>query len=185
MKTDFLKELGLEQETIDKIMAENGKDIKAEQAKLSAAELERDNYKEQLDTAQEALKGFDGVNVEELKGQIQTLTDDLATKESDYQTKLSDMTFSSSLEKAIGTSKARNSKAVMGLLDIEALKGSKNQEADIMAAIEAIKADNDYLFESAEPIKNPVAQTGGKKPEVDSETSLLRSVMGLTDKEKE
>ena len=27
MKTDFLKELGLEKDVIDKIMAENGKDI--------------------------------------------------------------------------------------------------------------------------------------------------------------
>ncbi len=36
MKTEFLKELGLEQEQIDKIMAENGKDIAAEKAKALA-----------------------------------------------------------------------------------------------------------------------------------------------------
>ena len=34
MKTEFLKEFGLNQEAIDKIMAENGKDIAAEQKKL-------------------------------------------------------------------------------------------------------------------------------------------------------
>ena len=33
MKTDFLKGLNLSQEVIDKIMAENGKDIAAEQKK--------------------------------------------------------------------------------------------------------------------------------------------------------
>ena len=32
MKTEFLKGLGLEQDVIDKIMAENGKDIAAEKA---------------------------------------------------------------------------------------------------------------------------------------------------------
>lgn len=32
MKTEFLKELGLEQDVINKIMAENGKDIAAEGA---------------------------------------------------------------------------------------------------------------------------------------------------------
>ena len=41
MKTEFLKELGLEQEQIDKIMAENGKDIAAEKAKATKAEGER------------------------------------------------------------------------------------------------------------------------------------------------
>lgn len=33
MKTEFLKELGLEQEQLDKIMAENGKDITVKNAK--------------------------------------------------------------------------------------------------------------------------------------------------------
>jgi|GEM_PF-7076119 len=33
MKTEFLKEIGLEQEQIDKIMAGNGKQIAAEKAK--------------------------------------------------------------------------------------------------------------------------------------------------------
>ena len=41
MKTDFLKGLGLEQDVIDKIMAENGKDIAAEKAKTTKAEGER------------------------------------------------------------------------------------------------------------------------------------------------
>ena len=45
MKTEFLKGLGLEQDVIDKIMAENGKDIAAEKAKTTKAEGERDNYK--------------------------------------------------------------------------------------------------------------------------------------------
>lgn len=35
MKTDFLRELGIEQEAINKIMAANGKDIKALKAQVS------------------------------------------------------------------------------------------------------------------------------------------------------
>lgn len=38
MKTEFLKGLGLEQDAIDKIMAENGKDIAAEKAKTTKAD---------------------------------------------------------------------------------------------------------------------------------------------------
>lgn len=76
MKTEFLKELGLEQEQIDKIMAENGKDIAAEKAKTTKAEGERDNYKSQLDTTKESLGKFDGVDVEALKKQITDLQSD-------------------------------------------------------------------------------------------------------------
>lgn len=73
MKTEELKELGLEQSVIEKIFAMNGKDVEAEKAKTKKAESERDNYKAQLDTAKDALSKFDGVNVEELKGQITKL----------------------------------------------------------------------------------------------------------------
>ena len=68
MKTEFLRGLGLEQDAIDKIMAENGKDVAAEKAKTTKAEGERDNYKGQLDTVNAQLKEFDGVDVNDLKG---------------------------------------------------------------------------------------------------------------------
>ena len=43
MKTDFLKELGLEKDVIDKIMAENGKDIEGYKAQVSQLETEKAN----------------------------------------------------------------------------------------------------------------------------------------------
>ena len=44
MKTEFLKSLNLSQEVIDKIMAENGKDIAVEQKKAEKVIQERDSY---------------------------------------------------------------------------------------------------------------------------------------------
>ena len=64
MKTEFLKALGLEQETINKIMEENGKDVNAEKEKTRKAEGERDNYKTQLDTVNTKLEEFEGVELE-------------------------------------------------------------------------------------------------------------------------
>ena len=81
MKTEDLKALGLEQEVIDKVFALNGKDVEAEKTKAKKAENERDNYKAQLDTAKEALSKFDGVNVDDLKGQITKLQGDLKAKD--------------------------------------------------------------------------------------------------------
>jgi hypothetical protein len=164
MKTEFLTELGLTEEQIKSIMAENGKDIKREQDKTVKLESERDNYKEQLETAQTALKDFDGVDVKDLQGKIDKLNEDLKAKDTEYQGKLADIEFNKLIESAMSETGAKNIKAVKALIDIDTLKASKNQTEDIKAAITSIKTENDYLFASDEPIKNPVRPTGGGEP---------------------
>lgn len=125
---------------------ENYKTI-AEVEKIRTA---RDNYKSQLETAQTTLKEFDGVDVKELNGKIKALEETLSTKETEYQNKLAEMEFSSVLDSAISKSGAKNAKAVKALLldDIEALKSSKNQAEDVTKALENIKSENDFMFES-------------------------------------
>ena len=73
MKADFLKGLGLEQDAIDKIMAENGKDVAVEQAKTTKAVSERDNYKDQLATATESLEKFKDVDPAAMQSEIDKL----------------------------------------------------------------------------------------------------------------
>lgn len=67
MKRETLKDLGLDEAVIDKIMAENGKDVEAEKAKLTAKQGELAKANETLKTMQESIKKFDGVDVEKLK----------------------------------------------------------------------------------------------------------------------
>lgn len=145
MQRKFLEDLGLEKEIVDKIMAENGSDIEKTKSKL---ETERDGYKEQLETAQNALKEFDGVDVNEMKEKISQLTADMAAKDAEHQARIADIEFNSALDTALTASKARNTKAVKALLDLDKLKTSKNQTEDIKTALEAVKAENDYLFVS-------------------------------------
>lgn len=159
MKREFLEALGLDKEIVDKIMTENGNDINKTKEKIEA---ERDNYKSQLETTQTALKDFEGVDVKELKGKIDTLTADLTAKETEYQNKLADMEFNSKLESLITGSGAKNAKAVKALLDLESLKTSKNQDVDIETALETVKTDNGYMFGVNEPFANPIAPTSGK-----------------------
>lgn len=145
---------------ITKQVAENYKTVAEFEKVKSRLEVERDNYKDSLDTAQNSLKEFEGVDVKDLNTKIANLTADLQKKDTEYQTKISDMEFNSVLDAAISESKAKNSKALKALLDVEMLKTSKNQADDIKKAIEKVKEENDFLFESSEPIKNPVAPTG-------------------------
>lgn len=174
MQENFLKDLGLDSEVIDKILAENTADCEKITSDLTPriAGLEG-----QLTTAKDTLKSFEGVDVLELQGKIKQLSGDLATKESGYQKELEGMKFQSLLSSAITSSGVKNEKAVMGFLDLESLKSSKNQTEDIKKALDGVKAENDYLFSSDEPVKNPVKDTGS--PNLGGSNDTMRAIMGL------
>lgn len=175
MKRKFLEDMGLTKEQVDGIMSENGIDIEA-------IKKERDTYKGQLETAQATLKSFEGVNITELQGKVTTLTNDLAKKEAEYKQQLADRDFNDLLKSTAEEFKPRDIKTVMPFLNLEKLKLSKNQEADIKAAIEAVKKDNGYLFQDV-TIPRVVAPTPGPGGEKTDDTrtqanNALRSILG-------
>ena len=102
----------------------------------------------------------------------------------EYQNKIADMEFNAVLESAITKSGAKNPKAVRGLLDLDTLKASKNQADDITKALETVKSENDYMFTSKEPIKNPVKDTGNPQIGGNEADNLLRASMGLPPKKE-
>lgn len=172
---------GATEEQITAVLDINSADIGSAKKKLEA---ERDNYKSQLETAQNALKEFDGVDIKEMNEKIKTLNETLQTRENEYQQKIADMEFNSVLDGAIAKSGAKNSKAVMALLDLDALKASKNQADDISKALETVKSENDYMFKSDEPYQNSqvVGNTGGNFGS-DSDAAM-RAAMGLPPEKK-
>lgn len=174
LKTETLKEKGFTQEQIDYVMAEVGKEINA----LTA---ERDTFKNQLTTAQATLKTMEGIDVTGLQAKVSELTTQLGNKDSEIEKIKADYAFDAALKEAIRAASGRNEKAITALLDVDALKKSNNQAADIKAALENLKKDNDYLFQganvpkviSATPGMNPDAQT--KKEQANE---ALRSLFG-------
>lgn len=179
MKAEFLKGLGLEQDVVDKIMAENGKDVAAEQAKTTKAEGERDNYKDQLATATESLEKFKDVDPAAMQSEIENLNKQLKDKDEEYAAKEADRIFFDTVKEAIKSAGGRNEKAVMAMLDMDALKASKNQSEDIKKALEAVKESDAYLFGSDEPFMNAVGATGGSADVGGDNLSAIRAAMGL------
>lgn len=162
---DILKDFGMEvpedkKTDFDKAWKENYR-TKSDYDKVAG---QRDDYKTSLDTVNEKLKEFEGVDVEDLKGQIATLQGDLKKKDDEYAAKEADRVFNEILKEAIKAAGGRNDKAVMALLDVEALKASKDQSADIKKALDAARESDAYLFGADEPFQNPVGATGGKPP---------------------
>lgn len=182
MKTEFLKELGLEQDVINKIMAENGKDIAAEQAKTAKAEGERDNFKDQLATATTSLEKFKDVDPTAMQSEIDKLNQQLKDKDAEYAAKEADRVFSETLKEAIKTAGGRNEKSVMALLDIDSLKASKDQSTDIKKALDEVKKSDAYLFGTDEPFLNPVGPTGGSSEIGGDNVTAICAAMGLPNK---
>ena len=178
----ILKDFGLEvpedkKADFDKAWKENYR-TKTEYEKATS---QRDEYKSSLDTVSGKLKEFEGVDVADLKGQIETLKNDLKKKDDEYAAKEAERTFNDTLDKAITAAGGRNPKAIRGLLDLESLKGSKDQTEDIKKALDAVKESDAYLFGSDEPFFNPFGPTNNKGGEGGSMGSLasIRAAMGL------
>jgi uncharacterized coiled-coil protein SlyX len=192
MKTEELTQIGLTKEQVEKVFEMNGKDLTAaKEATKTELQPTIDGLNTQLTTAKEAIKKFDGVDVDKLTKQVQDLNAQMAAQDKDFKQQIAERDFNSILEKSITTAGGRNAKAVTAMLDLDALKTSKNQKDDITAAIEAVKKDNDYLFESKEPIKNPTGPTDnggagkGNSFSIDvQKMEAARRVMGLPDKKE-
>lgn len=161
MKAEFLQnfkvgDTPLPKEVVDAILAENVRDV--EEAKKPFADYE--SIKSQLQTAREGLDAFKNVDVKDLQGQVAKLTKDLSDQTEAHKRQLADLAFDGVLKDAIAAVRGRNDKAIRALLDVEKLKASKDQTADIKAALEGLKKDSGYLFESEETPPPYSAGTG-------------------------
>ena len=186
MKTEFLKSLNLSQEVIDKIMAENGKDIAVEQKKAEKVIQERDSYKlkaESLETqvndANTEIQKFKDMDIDGIKKAADDWKETAEKAKADADKQISQMKFDYALSAALTGAKAKNAKAVKALLDMDGLKFNDGKIVGLDEQLAQITADNDYLFESDEPAPEFVKGTnggsgsvGGKKPSEMTYTEL-------------
>lgn len=181
MKREFLKnfkvgEQELPKEVIDAILDENSRDIDAAKAKFS----DYDDLRRQLEEANRSIEGFKALDVDGVRKAADEWKAKYEQAQRDAAAKIADMEFSGVLESAIRDAKGRSVKAVSALLDIDALKESKNRAEDIRAALAALKKDSGYLFEAEQtpPPYAPGAGTGGMVGE-DPEIAAIRAAAGV------
>ena len=161
----ILTELGItltdEQKTsIDKQVAENYKTV----ADYDKQKDKLINAEDKVKTLTESLDKFKDVNVEELSKTVTDLKEQLKKKDDDYAAQIADRDFSEIVKDSIAKANGKNAKAIKALLDIDTLKGSKNQSKDIEDAIKALSEaeDSKMLFGEPDPTvvtkTNPIGQ---------------------------
>ncbi len=139
-REDVKKQIpGITDEQLNWIMQENGSDINREKSAAAALQTQLDNANAQLKTAQDGLKAFDGVDVAGLQEQITKL-------KADMQAQADGFAFDNALDAAILGKKGRSVKAVRALLDLDALKGSKDRTTDISKALDDAAKTNPWAF---------------------------------------
>lgn len=150
MKREFLKELGLTDAQIDKIMSENGKDVEKAKGDLSTKETELNSTKEQLKKANKQIEEFKEMDIEGIKAAADEYKTKFEESEKTRKEELEKLRFEHKLEGALSGAKAKNIKAVKALLDMEGLKLNKDEIVGLNDQLEKLKEENDYLFESGE-----------------------------------
>ncbi|MDU5681004.1 MAG: hypothetical protein E6005_03840 [Peptostreptococcus sp.] len=163
MKREFLKNLELEDDVIDKIMAEHGKTTKKYLDKIDAKDTELGTLQGELKDVNDKLKSFDGIDIDKLKSEAEdwkgkyegVLTDNAIN---DY---FKDTKFTSDLARKATIAEFKEQKFE--------LKDGKFTGADEF--MEKFKKENETAFvkDGAEPNKPPVkgftpAGTGGADP---------------------
>ena len=160
--TDFLKAVNGEYKTI----AEHNKVLD----KLSTAT-------KRAETAEETLKGFEGKDFETITRERDEWKRKHEELEESHRKEAEEKEFNSALESAITEAKGKNTKAIMALLDLEKLRGSKNQEKDIKAQLESLRTENGYLFEDNGG--NPAFTKPGSTPSTGGKT--VKEIMSIKD----
>ena len=61
------------------------------------------------------------------------------------------MKFEAQLDNAIQARKGRSAKAIKALLDLDTLRASRDQEADLQAALDGLAKESGYLFDAGAP----------------------------------
>lgn len=163
---------GITDEQLSWLMEENGKDINKEkdkakklEARITALEDEKTNlstshavdkknleekwnaekadFESKISEMTGKLSAYDGVDVAALNQQVSDLKSQLEKQTEEYK-------FDTALNGAIRDLNGRSITAIRSLIDVGALKESKDLTADIAKALEACKTENPWAFADAE-----------------------------------
>lgn len=175
MNREFLKGLGLDDEAVDKVMAEHGKtlnSVKEKADKVEGLESQIEDYKTQLadrDTQLQEL-GEKAKGNEELTAQIEELKQQNESAKEEYEAKLHKQSFDHTLEKALNAATPKKGKdgdvtnslkAIKALLNTESIKLDGDKLLGLDDQLKAIKESDPYLFETETDSQTPQIVTPG------------------------
>lgn len=154
MNREFLKALGLEDDAIDKIMAEHGKALNDTKNKLDTVTTEKDELQNQLTKRDEQLEELKKVDAEGMQVKIKELQTANETTKAEYEDKLKDLQLTNAIKLAIN-GKVHDEDVATTLIDKEKLVISDDGKVvGLDEQLESLQESKAYLFKQ-EPQNEP------------------------------
>ena len=150
MKKEDLIALGLTEEQAEKVLNANSEQLKDFVPYSRFKELidDKNELKKQIserDKQLETLKNSTG-DVEALKNTIKQLQNENKATKEQYEANISKIKLENAIDNALGNAKAKNSKAVRALLDMEKIKFENDNLSGLNEQIEALKEAEDLIL---------------------------------------
>lgn len=168
MKTEFLKEMGLEQEQIDKIMAENGRDVEKYKTAAETSKAELDGLKTQLserDKQFKELQASTGDNAT-LKEQLTALEAANKEQKAAFEQQMQDLRFQTALETELIKANVVDADLVGVKLDKSKVKLNEDGTlTGLSEQLEGLKTNYSFLFKQQQaPVITGAEPAGKTKP---------------------
>lgn len=180
MERKELEELKLEKEQIDKVMEMYGKEVGSFKEQIKTLNEEKETLSKDNASYKATVEELQKTDVDGLEKTIKNLQEEIKKNKEEREAEKADALFNDTLKGILKKNEVIDDKAVIAHLDIDSLKKSNNQNADIEKAIQTIKTDRKYLFKDNEPINNVnVGNTTTEAPADKEGISALRKAFGL------
>lgn len=153
MRRDFLKDLGLSDEIMDKIMTQYGLDIEKYKNEKKENEVKITFLNEKIQEQEEVINSMqkDNESYTKLKQDYDLLQEEKTKNDNEYKQQIREIKLKSGLEKALNNAGAINQKVVMLLLKEFLDTAEIDEKGNINGLEEQIKqikdnADTSFLF---------------------------------------
>ncbi len=130
----------MSKQTVDAIMAENGRDIQATRALFSDYE----SLKEELASAKQVIAQLEA-------GSEKAWEEKIAQLEENHRQALQKQAFGFAFQKAVAQAGGRNEKAVAAMVDLEEISKREDPQRALEDAISQLKREEPWLFQSDLP----------------------------------
>lgn len=174
MNRETLQKFGLNDDQINQVMAEHGKDLeksKANESELEQLKQQNAELTSQISDRDKQLKDLSGKagDNEELQSQIKALQDQNKQSKADYDANIAQLKRDGAIELALREANARNPKAVKALLDGDTIKVDDEGVHGLKEQLEQLQESDAYLFanESDKKTGVQVTTTGNPSSAVD------------------
>lgn len=184
MKTEFLKGLGLDQNVIDQIMAENGRDIEAEKARTVAKDGELLKANDTIKSLQETMKKYDGKDPAKLEQDLKDLQEKYDADIKAEQAKAANVQKEFALKDALRDAGVTDPDyLIFKHGGVEKFAFADDKPVGLEDTIKPYKEISPHLFATGEekpPVKTGMRQTGTESaPEKNEEVNqAFRSLLG-------